>query len=109
MKRALSILFFTFFFPAVLSSQDTVRLMTYNILNYPYVAATRADTLAIIVDDVLPDIMIINELQNNSGATTILNNDLLFIKFYHFTFAKYINALPIIKIVIKLNKLIVAP
>ncbi len=74
MKRASSILFFTFLFPAVFSAQDTVRLMTYNILNYPYVAATRADTLAIIVDDVLPDIMIINELQNNSGATTIFNN-----------------------------------
>jgi len=74
MKRALYISFFAFLFPAVTPSQDTVRLMTYNILNYPYVAATRADTLAIIIDDVLPDIMIINELQNNSGATTILNN-----------------------------------
>lgn len=55
-------------------AQDTVRLMTYNILNFPYVAATRGDTLKIIIDDVLPDILIVNELQNNTGATNILNN-----------------------------------
>ena len=55
------------------NAQDTVRLMTYNILNYPYVAATRADTLLVIIDDVLPDIFIVNELQNNTGANTILN------------------------------------
>jgi len=60
--------------PISAMSQDTVRLMTYNLLNYPYVAASRADTLAIIIDDVLPDVLIVNELQNNSGATTILNN-----------------------------------
>ena len=73
MKRAFYILFLAILFPAVFSAQDTVRLMTYNILNYPYVAAARADTLAIIIDDVLPDIMIIKELQHNSGATTIFN------------------------------------
>ena len=55
-------------------AQDSVRLMTYNILNYPYVGATRADTLAVIIDEVLPDILIVNELQNNTGANTILNN-----------------------------------
>jgi hypothetical protein len=67
------LLVITLGFTNLCNAQDTVRLMTYNILNYPYVAATRADTLLVIIDDVLPDIFIVNELQNNTGANTILN------------------------------------
>ncbi len=73
-KHLLKLAFLLSITPLQLAAQDTVRLMTYNILNYPYVAATRADTLKIIIDDVLPDIFIIQELQNNTGANAILNN-----------------------------------
>ncbi|MBT6513587.1 MAG: endonuclease/exonuclease/phosphatase family protein, partial [Crocinitomicaceae bacterium] len=74
MRYSVLILLFIFSSNPISFAQDSVRLMTYNILNYPYVAASRADTLAIIIDAVLPDILIVNELQNNTGANTILNN-----------------------------------
>lgn len=74
MRHSALIILFLFSTNSISFAQDSVRLMTYNILNYPYVAASRADTLAIIIDAVLPDILIVNELQNNTGANAILNN-----------------------------------
>ena len=53
-------------------SQDTLTVMTYNVLNYPSSNSAKADTLKPIIQHVQPDIFMINELESSAGATTIL-------------------------------------
>ena len=69
----------------VCNSLDTIRVMSYNLLNFPYgrndcgtniVVPARWDTLAIILDYVKPDILMVCELQDSSGADSILLNAL---------------------------------
>ena len=57
-------------------AQDTLTIMAYNVLNYPSSNPTKADTLKPIIKYVQPDIFMINELESEAGATTILNNAL---------------------------------
>lgn len=60
----------------ILKAQDTLTIMSYNILNYPLSNATKADTLKPIIKAVNPDIFLITELTSSTGATTILNDAL---------------------------------
>lgn len=64
---------------------DTLTVMTYNLLNFPNgrndcgtntVIPARWDTLTKIIDHTTPDILMVCELQNASGADAILNNAL---------------------------------
>lgn len=64
------------FLGSVLRAQDTITVMAYNVLNYPLVNATKADTLKPIIKFVKPDIFMITELTSSAGATTILNDAL---------------------------------
>ena len=57
-------------------SQETLKVMFYNLLNFPSTSPERADTLKKIVQHVLPDMFLVNELDNQFGATLILNNAL---------------------------------
>ena len=57
-------------------AQETLKVMYYNLLNFPTTAPERADTLKKIVQHVLPDMFLVNELDNQFGATLILNNAL---------------------------------
>lgn len=57
-------------------SQETIKIMYYNLLNFPSTSQQRADTLKKIVQYVLPDMFVVNELDNQFGATLILNNAL---------------------------------
>lgn len=59
-----------------LKAQDTITVMSYNILNYPLSNPSKADTLKPIIKYVKPDIFMITELTSSSGATTILNDAL---------------------------------
>jgi len=59
-----------------LSAQDQVRVMYYNILNYPSTTPERSDTLRKIVQYAKPDLLLVNELQSNTGANLILANSL---------------------------------
>ena len=59
-----------------LQAQDTITVMSYNILNYPLSNATKADTLKPIIKHTKPDIFLITELVSSAGATTILNDAL---------------------------------
>lgn len=72
-------------------AQDTVKMMTYNLLNFPYVSALRVDTLETILTYVQPDILIVCELQNNSGASSILNNALNVNGVSHYDRATFFN------------------
>ena len=58
------------------NSQDTLTIMSYNVLNYPSSNTTKADTLKPIIKYVQPDIFMITELESSVGATTILTDAL---------------------------------
>jgi hypothetical protein len=74
MKGLLLILFTSLV--CIAKSQDTITIMSYNILNYPLSNSTKADTLKPIINHIQPDIFMITELTSSSGATTILNDAL---------------------------------
>jgi endonuclease/exonuclease/phosphatase family metal-dependent hydrolase len=59
-----------------LKAQDeTLKVMSYNLLNYPNSTNDfRADTLNKIIDYYTPDLFIMQELKSSSGMTTILNS-----------------------------------
>ena len=73
------------------SAQDTITVLSYNILNYPLSNPTKADTLKPIIQYVQPDIFMITELNSSAGATTILNNALNIDGVTHFQKATYYN------------------
>ncbi len=75
MKTTLLIVLLTLTFFCT-KAQDTLNIMSYNILNYPVSNATKADTLRAIIQYTKPDIFMVTELVTSTGATTILNNAL---------------------------------
>ena len=64
------------FFCCLLEAQDTLTIMSYNVLNYPSSNMGKADTLKPIIKHVQPDIFMITELESSVGATTILTDAL---------------------------------
>jgi hypothetical protein len=62
-------------FPIFCSSQDQIKVMYYNLLNFPD-NPQRVDTLKTILHYDLPDVFVVNELKTNTGANSILNNAL---------------------------------
>lgn len=72
LKRGPVFLFILLGFGAL--AQETVRVMSYNMLNYPTGnIAGREDTLKGLIDFVEPDILLLQELKNDSGLQLILN------------------------------------
>lgn len=61
---------------SMIHAQDTLSIMSYNILNYPASNPTKADTLKAIIRYAKPDIFLVTELASASGGLTILNNAL---------------------------------
>ena len=77
MKLSNKIILIVFLFLGmIVKGQDTLTMMSYNILNYPISNPSKADTLKPIIQHVQPDIFMITELTSSTGATTILNNAL---------------------------------
>jgi len=64
------------FLSVSVKAQDTLTVMSYNILNYPSSNSGKADKLKPIIKYVQPDIFMINELESSVGATTILTDAL---------------------------------
>jgi hypothetical protein len=61
-------------FTNTLISQENIKLMFYNVLNYPLQEpASRIQDLAVIINDYRPDVFMICELNNEEGADNILN------------------------------------
>jgi endonuclease/exonuclease/phosphatase family metal-dependent hydrolase len=56
------------------SSQESIKVMCYNVLNYPNVDYDdfRADTLKKITDHFMPDLLLIQELKHPRGLDSIL-------------------------------------
>jgi hypothetical protein len=61
--------------PIFCFSQDQIKVMYYNLLNFPD-NPQRVDTLKTILHYDLPDVFVVNELKTNTGANSILNNAL---------------------------------
>ncbi len=74
MKNIFLVLFLSIIFFG--NAQDQIKVMYYNLLNFPDVTPQRVDTLKTILHYDLPDVFVVNELQNNTGANSILNNAL---------------------------------
>jgi len=55
-------------------SQETYKLMHYNLLNYPMQDASKLQYLEVILDTYRPDLFTVNELNNLTGANTILSS-----------------------------------
>lgn len=71
MKRTI---FFVLFFALSFSffGQSTLRVMSYNLLNFPDgLMPNRIDTLAIILDYYRPDLLMIQELRNGTALEAI--------------------------------------
>jgi len=67
-------LFFLVSFTSTVFSQDTVRVMTYNLLNYPIDYNDRNPYFQIIIENIQPDIVVVQEIYTPSGVTIFLNN-----------------------------------
>ncbi|MCH2233846.1 MAG: endonuclease/exonuclease/phosphatase family protein [Crocinitomicaceae bacterium] len=89
--RRLFILVVFFFSFSSFSQLDTLKVMAYNLLNFPNEVPSRIDTLKDIVQHVGPDILMVCELQNSSGATNILNNAINVDGVTHYEMATFIN------------------
>lgn len=73
MKHFLLLISF-FILPLSIFSQDTLTVMTYNLLNYPSQSPTRYNDLEEIIGYAKPDIFICNEMDDISGVSLLLNN-----------------------------------
>ncbi len=57
-------------------AQDTIRIMYYNILNFPGEEPDRVDELRKIVAYSKPDVLVVNELLTEVGSNLILDEAL---------------------------------
>lgn len=76
MHMKITTLIIILFLGLITQGQDTLTVMSYNVLNYPSSNLGKADTLKPIIKFVQPDIFMINELESSAGATTILTDAL---------------------------------
>lgn len=92
MKTSLLLLILTLILNSPISNaQDTLNILSYNILNYPTSNSSKADTLKPIIKYTEPDIFMITELTSSSGATTILNDALNVDGVTYYQKAQYVN------------------
>lgn len=62
--------------PAFSQNTDTLKVMAYNVLNFPQINAARISDLEIVLQEYLPDILMVCEVTSSSGANAILNDAL---------------------------------
>lgn len=75
--KCMKLLLCTFFLSAShLFAQDTIKVMWYNILNYPDINSARIAYLQTILQYEKPDIFVVCEITSPAGASTILNTAL---------------------------------
>jgi hypothetical protein len=74
MKRFLLVLVGLVGFYMHISAQDNIKVMYYNILEYPLAPATKAVYLQTIFDYYHPDVLVCDEVVSDAIAIDILNN-----------------------------------
>ncbi|MBK7107309.1 MAG: T9SS type A sorting domain-containing protein [Ignavibacteriae bacterium] len=73
-KNKFNILLFVFFSHSIIFAQDTFRVMTYNILNYPSkISSTRNPYFKKIINEIKPDILVVQEMESAAGVELFLN------------------------------------
>lgn len=72
-----------------LNAQETFKTMFYNVLNFPLQDASKISSLEVILDDYRPDLFMVCELNNLTGANAIL--DVLQNINPNFTSAQFVN------------------
>ncbi len=75
-KKIIYFFFILLLFISQISAQDSIRLMTYNLLNFPDANPARISYLKTILQYSKPDILLVNELSNETGANEVLVNAL---------------------------------
>lgn len=55
-------------------SQETFKVMFYNLLNFPDQSSSKIQNLEIILEDYKPDLFMVCELNNQTGADAILSS-----------------------------------
>ena len=84
MKRIIDLIFFScillFLFSAKANAQQPIKLMAYNLLNYPNASAFTSDTTIrnaayrTTLQATQPDILVVEEMNSQIGVNMILNN-----------------------------------
>ena len=77
MKKLLFSLLIVSFSIQIKAQDETLKVLSYNLLNYPNPAIPvdyRADTLKKIIDYYTPDLFLMQELKSSTGFSFILNN-----------------------------------
>jgi len=64
------------FFSFSALAQDTVSVMYYNLLKFPFINSGRINNLQKVLAYTQPDILVVNELTSGAGANSILPNAL---------------------------------
>lgn len=74
------LMFFTLFciyitFPTGVLAQENVKIVSYNLLNYPDVdSATRNPKYRLVIRSVAPDILVVQEMTSQAGMNGFLSN-----------------------------------
>jgi hypothetical protein len=84
--------------PSCTVSNTSLKIMSYNILNFPYsitctgnvIIPTREDTLKKIITYVAPDVLMVVELQNAAGSNLIMTKSLNVNGVTHYAAANFV-------------------
>jgi len=72
-KYIISILTILLFLATIIHSQERVKIATYNILNYPYNTAAKNPKFQLILDEINPGILVVQEILSQSAVNEFLN------------------------------------
>lgn len=76
---------------AQMQAHDTCRFMTYNVLNFDYTGNFKENYLRTIVSEIHPDIMVVQELIDDSGAARFRDSVMLQVD-TNYAMAEFINS-----------------
>lgn len=75
MEKHLRVLLLALLFSAnLLFSQELVKIATYNVLNYPDNSFSRNPYFALIMDEIDPDILVVQEIKSQTGVNQFRSN-----------------------------------
>ena len=72
-KILITLLFISFISPFVLS-QHRVKILQYNVLNYPNYASQKNSKYQLIFNEIKPDIIAVEEMLSQAGVNSFLTN-----------------------------------
>lgn len=74
MKRLASLYTFLSLISSSLFCQDTIKLMSYNLLNYDNIDSSRDAEFRIVISSVNPDILVVQEIISQGAVNQFLSN-----------------------------------